>query len=331
MGRLGRHDGYRRDGQDISFQDFVAYALVPDWIAARLFQSQNGQPPLLQDGTEIERTAFNQAIESTFPNTTEFEQYAQVWGKFQSVKILRGMARKPVYEQYKETRPKLLKRYEDTFGVRLRSALGEYECLSKEQPALLHEALSFRGGTLFPCCVIDQSEQGLEQFKVVDLLSAVSGYALDYLGEDDFYAAVKQAGGDPRLFKKQEPLGFFYLRGARETERLVFHVDFDMGGWGEDQYGKALPRKGFSLDANFPGQTEINRRLRQRTLPVLFCAGRKPQEIKRRLNLPLLFPLYEFESNDNISGTVAFGRAALLLDARLRFHPMKCGGGAIFV
>jgi len=118
---------------------------------------------------------------------------------------------------------------------------------------------------------------------------------------------------------------------VRETERLVFRVDLDLGGWGEDQYGKALPCKGFSLDADFPERTEINRRLRQRTFPALFCAGREPQEIKRRLNLPLLFPLYAFESRDNISGTVAFGRAALLLDARLRFHPMKCGGGAIFV
>jgi len=331
LGRLGRHNGYWRDGRYIPFQDFVAYALLPDWIAARLFQGQDGQPLLLQDGAEIERTAFNQAIESAFPNTTEFEQYAQAWGKFQSVKILRGMAHKPVFEQYKETRPKLKRRYEDTFGVHLRSALGEYERLSKEQPALLHEALSFRGGTLFPCCVIDLSEQGLEQFKVVDLVSAVSGYTLDDLSGDSFYAAVRRAGGDPHLFERQEPLGFFYLRSVRETERLVFRVDLDLGGWGEDQYGKALPCKGFSLDADFPERTEINRRLRQRTFPALFCAGREPQEIKRRLNLPLLFPLYAFESRDNISGTVAFGRAALLLDAHLRFHPMKCGGGAIFV
>lgn len=332
LGRLGRHDGYWRDGRYIPFQDFVAYALLPDWIAERLFQGRDGQPPLLQDGAEIERTAFNLEIESAFPNTTEFEQYAQAWGKFQSVKILSGMKHKTVFEQYKETRAKLQQRYEGTFGVHLQSALGEYKRLSTEQPALLHDALSFRGGTLFPCCVIDQSEQGLEQFKVVDLVSAVRGYKLGHLSEDDFYAAVSKAGGDPRLFKRQEPLGFFYLDSPCETEKtLVFFVDRDLGCWGDDQYGKALPCKGFSLDANFPNQIEINRRLKQRTLPALFCPGGSPQEIKRRLSLPLLFPLYAFESRDNISGTVAFGRAALLLDARLRFHPMKCGGGAIFV
>lgn len=331
LGRLGRHDGYEREGRNIPFQDFVAYALLPDWVLARLSESQNGAPPLLKEDAEIERTAFNQAIEAALPSATEFEQYAQTWGKFQSVKILLGLARKPVREQYKETRPLLQKRYEETFGVHLNSALGEFKRLQAEQPALLDEALSFRGGTLFPCCVIDPTENGVEQFKAVDLLSAIANHALDYLSADDFYAAVRKAGLNSDWFQKQEPLGFFRLGTPREFQKFVFHFHGDMGGWGEEQFGKALPRQGFSLDADFPGQTEINRRLRKRTLPALLCAGKKPLEMRRRLNLPLLFPLYEFESDDGINGTLAFGRAALLLDARLRFHPMNCGGGVVIV
>lgn len=331
LGRLGRHDGYERDGGMISFQDFVAYALLPDWVLERLSESQNSAPPLLQENAEIERTAFNPAIEAAFPSATEFEQYAQTWGKFQSVKILLGLARKPVREQYKETRPLLQKRYEETFGVHLNSALGEYKRLQAEQPALLEEALAFRGGTLFPCCVIDQTESGAEQFKVVDLLSAVANHALEYLSADAFYAAVRKAGLNPQWFEKQKPLGFFRLGAPREFQKFVFHFHGDMGGWGEEQFGKALPRKGFSLDADFPGRTEVNRHLRQRVLPALLCAGKKPLEMRRRLNLPLLFPLYEFESDDGMNGTLALGRAALLLDARLRFHAMNCGGGAVIV
>lgn len=330
LGRLGRHDDYVRDGQKIPFQDFVAYAILPEWMVERLFQGKEGAPPLLHDNAEMERTIFNAAIEQALPTYSEFEQYAQTWGKFQSVKILLGLARKPVREQYKETRSLLQTRYESTFGVHLNSALGEYKRLQAEQPALLNEALSFRGGTLFPCCVIDESESGAERFKVVDLLSAIANHHLDYLSADDFYAAARKAGLNPAWFEKQEPLGFFYLRAAREYQKFVFHFHGDMGGWGEEQYGKAIARKGFSLDADFPGQTEINRRLRQRTIPALFCAGKKPLELKRRLNLPLLFPLYEFESDDGVTGTLAVGRAALLLDARLRFHPLDCGGGAIF-
>jgi CRISPR-associated endonuclease/helicase Cas3 len=331
LGRLGRHDYHTRNGQDIPFQDFVAYALLPEWIVESLFQGKNGAPPLLEENAEIERMTFNEAVEQAFPTPSEFEQYAQMWGKFQSVKILWGMARKPVWEQYKETRASLQARYEATFGVHLKSAWGEYQHLQKEQPALLEEALSFRGSTLFPCCVIDESESGTEQFKVVDLLSAVANHTLDYLMPDDFYAAVRKAGLNPNWFKKQEPLGFFRLGAPRDFQRFVFHFHDDMSSWGSEQFGKAIARAGFSLDADFPGQAEINRRLRRRTLPALFCAGKKPSELKRRLNLPLLFPLYEFESDDGISGTLALGRAALLLDARLRFHPLDCGGGAIFI
>lgn len=331
LGRLGRHDSYMRNGQTIPFQDFVAYAMLPEWIIERLFQGKEDAQPLLQKYAEIERTAFNNAIEQVFPTYGGFEQYAQTWGKFQSVKILLGMARKPVREQYKETRPQLQARYEATFGIYLNGALGEYKRLQAEQSALLDEALSFRGGTLFPCCVVDESENGVEQFKVVDLLSAIANHHLEYLRADDFYAAAQKAGLNPKWFEKQDPLGFFYLRAAREYQKFVFHFHGDIGGWGEEQYGKAIARKGFSLDADFPGRTEINRRLHQRAIPALFCAGKKPLELKRRLNLPLLFPLYEFESDDGVTGALAVGRAALLLDARLRFHPLDCGGGAIFV
>lgn len=331
LGRLGRHDYYVRDGQETPFQDFFAYAMLPEWVAERLFQGRDGIPPLLNENAEIERTVFNNAIEQAFPTYSEFEQYVQTWGKFQAVKILMGMARKPVREQYKETRTQLQKRYETTFGVNLNSAKGEYDLLKQQPCSLLDEALSFRGGTLFPCCVVDESESNTERFKVVDLLSAIANHYLDYLSADDFYAAARKTGLTPKWFEKQEPLGFFYLRAPREYQNFVFHFAGDMGGWGEEQYGKAIARKGFSLDADFPGRTEINRRLRQRAIPVLLCAGKKPLEIKRRLSLPLLFPLYEFESDDGITGALALGRAALLLDSRLRFHPLNCGGRAIFV
>ncbi len=330
LGRLGRHEAYQRNGQTIPFQDFVAYALLPDWLVARLFESQNGAPPKLRQGAETERMALTQIVDDVFPSATEFEHYARTWGKYQTTKILWGMARKPVYEQYRETRLQLTKRYETTFGIHIKSVYGELKELENQQPALLNEALSFRGSTLFPCCVIDTDESGAEQFKVVDLVAAVTNHFLEYLRAEEFYAAVRQAKLEPTLFKKQEPLGFFWLRAPREFQPPVFSFNADMLGWGAENFGQAITRKGFALDADFPGQGEINRKLQGKDLPTLFCAGSNPFELKRRLNLPLLFPLYTFVSRDNISGTVAFGRAALLLDARLRFHPLNCGGGAIF-
>lgn len=331
LGRLGRHDSYMRDGQQIPFQDFMAYALLPDWMLERLFQGKGEAQPLLQEDTEVERKIFNEAIEQAFPTHSEFEQYAQVWGKFQSVKILLGMARKPVREQYKDTRLRLQARYEATFGVQLNRVLGEYRQLQQGERALLDEALSFRGGTLFPCCVIDESEGGMEKFKVVDLLSAIANHHLEYLPAEDFYAAAQKAGWNPQWFKKQLPLGFFYLLAPRDYQEFSFQFREDIGNWGEDQYGKALVVTGISLDADFPGRTEINRLLQRRKVTALFCAGKHPLELKRRLNLPLLFPLYKFVSADKVMGTLAIGRAALLLDAILKSRPLHCGGGAIFV
>ena len=32
LGRLGRHDGYEKDGQQIKFKKYTAYALVPNFL-----------------------------------------------------------------------------------------------------------------------------------------------------------------------------------------------------------------------------------------------------------------------------------------------------------
>jgi len=196
---------------------------------------------------------------------------------------------------------------------------------------LLQDALSFRGSSEFPCCVIDMNEiNDQERFKNTDLLQMVSNHKLDYLSEKDFYIAAQQAGLAKNVFEGQKPLGFFRRYGiAEERQDFHFFLDADLQYWSAEQFGKACPLHGFRLDATFPGANEINRRLERRELPVLLCSGLKPLDIKRRLNLPLLFPLFEYISRDNVSGTVAFGRTALMLDSRLLYNPMFCGGGAI--
>ncbi len=332
LGRLGRHDGYVRQGQTYAFQDYVAYALLPEWMIERLFKASEGNMPLLEEGAEVERQQFNEAIRTIFPPLAEFEQYAQTWGKFQSLKILWGLARKTVREQYRQSRENLQKRYEATFGIHLSTAIPRYKELAEKEKPLLEEALSFRGGSPFVCGVIDTAEEKEEdRFKVMDLLQAVANHALSYLSEAEFYEMARRAGVNVLLFKKQEPLGFFQIHGTREYHKFRFWLDKDLSYWTAENFGKVQAMKGFSLDADFPGANEINTRLARRSLPVLLCAGLHPLEMKRRLSLPLLFPLYEFMSRDGVSGTVAFGRTALMLDARLRYYPLNCGGRAVIV
>lgn len=330
LGRLGRHDSYQRDGQTYAFHDYAAYALLPDWITARLFKGHDGEPSLLEENAEIERLQFNEAVRTVFPPLAEFEQYAKTWGKFQSLKILCGLSRKTIREQYRQSREKLQNRYETTFGIRFSSAIPRYKELAEKEKPLLEEALSFRGGNQFTCCVIDPSEEKeRERYKVMDLLQAVANHNLGYLSEADFYEAARRAGLNPRFFEKQDPVGFFQLGGAREYQSFHFYLDKNMSCCSAENYGKAKVMKGFSLDANFPGANEINSRMARRTLTVLLCAGMHPLEMKRRLALPQLFPLYKFVSLDGVSGTVAFCRIALMLDARLQYQSFNCGGGAI--
>ena len=332
LGRLGRHDGYQRAGRDIPFNDFVAYAVLPDWMIERLFQSQDSAPALLTDGAELDRLQFNEAIRSAFPPVAEFEQYAQTWGKFQSLKILFGLSRKTIREQYQQQRATLQKRYEATFGVRLSSAIPQYKELASQRSPLLEEALSFRGSSSLVCGVIDPSEsRQADRFKVIDLLQAIANYELSYISEEAFYQEVIQAKLNPKAFQNEQPLGFFELGQPKEFQAYQFWLDKDLGYWSADQFGRAQAIKGLHVDASFPGCDEVNNRLSRRTLPALLCAGMHPLEMKRRLALPLLFPLYSFTSRDNVSGTIALERAALLLDARLRYHPLRCGGSAVIV
>jgi len=331
LGRLGRHNGYERNGQTYHFQDYVAYALVPDWIAARLFKSKEGEPALLIEGATLDRRQFNGAIQTAYPPVTSFEHYARTWGQMQSIRILQGMSSKPIRDEYKETRERLQKRYEGAFGLKF--YFSKYAALFKDQSPVLKEALSFRGGDEFPCCVIDPDEKHEpEQFKNADLLRLVANSNLESLSKEAFYAAARQAGLKVAQFEDREPLGFFRLHGVSdERQNFKFFLDENLMAWDANEFGVAKARHKFTLDADFPDRVDINNRLYQRELPTLLCAGQPPLEMKRRLRLPLLFPLFEFVSRDGRTGTVAFGRTALMLESSLLFRSLPCGGGAVII
>lgn len=332
LGRLGRHDVYQHNGRNHTFHDYYAYALLPEWIVQRLFTRNENSAVLFNDGDTVERPILDEAIESAFPSLAEFEQYARTWGKLQSVKLLMGLKRKPIFEQYKESYESLRQRYEETFKIRIPAAIGKYKELAKHDLPLLDAALSFRGSNVFPCCVIDLMEPlEQERFKCVDLLQMAANYKLEYLDAKSFYAEASAAGLNTDYFKKQEPLGFFRLKGISEYEKITFWLGCDLLHWGAEEYGKAKVMKGLNLDACVPGINEINRRLSRRAIPALLCVGMKPLEMKRRLGLPILFPLYDFESQDGVSGTVAFGRTALMLDSRLLYLPLRCGGEVFII
>lgn len=331
LGRLGRHEGYKRNDQYNRFQDYTAYALVPNWIAAKLFISSadNPTPPFIENSL-IDRQEFNRVIQEAYPPTTEFDHYARTWGQMQTIRILQGLISPTIKEQYKETRANLEQRYKETYGFDL--YYSRYMNLWREHSPLLDEALSFRGGNDFPCCVVDEKEENeQERFKSTDLLRMIASYDLQPLGEKDFYIAVQNAGLKQRVFEKNKPFGFFKLLGvSEERQNFKFFLNQNLLGAGEHEFGVARVFSGFEIDADFPDRIAINNRLKQRKIVGLLFEGEQPLLLKKKLRLPLLFPIYEFYSRDYRTGAVAFGRTALMLEARLKYSSIHSGGGAIF-
>lgn len=332
LGRLGRHLGYERDGKWIPFTDFRAYAVTPKWVDEALFTGIDGAAPLLGQEEITDREKLSSAIRTAYPPTATFDAYARLWGKYQSVRVLMGLGRPTVREQYREAKANLQKHYEATFGLLLRPAVRQYKELYDKQRALLDEAISFRGEDHLACCLIDETEQGQDQFKTASLFQVIANARLDYLSEDMFNAAIRQAGLQPLVFSRQQPLAYYRFYGYRqEWESYTIWLDHDILLWGADQFGRALALKGLKINGALPGLSELNNRLSRRILPVLLCAGHNPMDLKRRLRLPLLFSLFEFESRDGVCGSIALQRQALLLESRLAYTRLDCAGGAAIV
>jgi len=335
LGRLGRHSGYTRDGQFHPFETFEAHALVPEWVAETLFIGRDQAGPLLVDGAETTRQTLTEAIQAAYPPPATFEGYVYDWGKFQSLNVMMNLNNPTIKAQYAQTRDQLGQRYEQTFNLKLKSAYGHRAALRDEGYRLLvDEALSFRGGSYFQCALLDETEEGDPQPKLYDLFALVANGKLAPLEEAEFYEAVKRANLPKGRFENANgprlgPLGFFRLRGWREEwNDYRLHLQQDISGWGADKFGQAIVLKGVKLDA--ANMTAVNKRLKRRRLPATLClAYQHPLELKRKLYLPLLFPVYPFTSQDGVSGCVTFGREALLLYTRLKRRQLDCGGGAL--
>jgi CRISPR-associated endonuclease/helicase Cas3 len=335
LGRLGRHDSFTKDGVKHQFTDFQAHAVLPQWTFEALFQGRNKEPAPLTDGMETDRAVLAEAVRWAFPSTTDFAGYVQGWGSLQSARVLKGFGAYVVRGQYQEAVQELAQRYQKAFHTSMNGQIGRLRGLTESQEVLVDEAVNFRGGSYFMCGVLDETEVGPEKIKTYDLFALIANGRLEALAEDDFWDAVKQAGLNRRIIERTDPIGFLRIRGFRpERTNYRIQIERDLMEWGADRFGTATVLTGVTVESDefVPGLNIINHKLERRQLPALICLGqRHPLEWKAQLRLPMLFPLYAFESRDGLHGTITFGREALLLDVVLRHRGINCGGGAIII
>lgn len=336
LGRLGRHDGYKRNGKTYAFHDFVAYALVPDWMRDCLFKGGQTESAPLAENETFTRQQLTEAIQTAYPRPVRFDNYIYDWGKYQSVNVIGNLNNPTIRTQYSKTRDRLGQRYEAIFNIRLGQAWMERKGLAAE---LTTEAMSFRGGSYFQCAILDNTETGqIDQPKLADLFMLAANGQLEEITKADFYQAVEQAGLYAPRFEQANyphgPLAYYRLHGWTDERREVkLRLHQEIFNWGAEKWGQAIVLTGLRLDARIPGRDSLNRLLERRKIPATLClAYPHPLELKRRLYLPLLFPLFPFVSLDEVEGCVAFGREALLLHTLLiRRKDIDCQGQSAFI
>lgn len=333
LGRLGRHDEYSRHGSTYRFEHFEAHALVPAFVYERLFTGYEQEKPLLGDetGLEVNRETLAQAINKAFPPPTTFPHYARQWGKVQAASIINRLNAPTIRESYAGMRERLQHRYEQTFGFSMHQAFGHFGRLLKTEKKILEEARSFRGGSPFTCCVIDEMETGTGRVKTYDLFGLLRTFNVESIEADTFYAEATRWNLSTTPFERTDPVFFYRTNGLLPEPRTIsVRFNRDVGGWGEHEFGVARQVKGIEVEYDGPpSPNRLNTKLVRHNFVALFCLMH-PAELARRLRLPFPFPLYTFQSRDGMKGSVAFARQALLLETALRRRPdLKCGGGAM--
>lgn len=313
FGRLGRH---------IGFGAYRAYALLPKFIVERLNQRW-------PDGSEVERPDLAEVIREIYPTEQEFAQYASRWGVLQTAHLIAQSERSlPVGTPFI---PDLIEQFDRAFdrpaGRGFDRLIKHYwaKTHAEDECMILDELTGFRGQSPMSCGLWDVTDDTL---KTYDLFFALANTEFEILDETVFMDEVRRRDLPEREFRHQ----LLYMKVWRYvTEREDFtlglrHDLLTRAEW--VHHARAI--KGFYIkDSRQPWIAAVNRRLQTLRL-VCVLSDRKPQDLKRQLWLPLLFPVYRLHDLYDGEYSVAFGQNALLLDSLL-FYRKTDREAAIFV
>ncbi len=344
LGRLGRHDGYEQDGKNIQFDGFTAYALVPNFLAERLFA---GETPPLETVGIYDRPFLNQIIREQYRRINDFRGYYKRWGAVQSFRLFWDLGDRTIQQQYAGSREKFQTACEEVFDTSLKKVAGqvrgwaeEWQQLSgKKGNPIADDACSFRGSSPLQCGLYDLTEvnEG-DRFKTYDLPGVLSNLDIEILSKATFMRMLEEAESrtDQPIPKGRfaHCLAFMKLKAYRE-ERL---------NWKFAHPGNLQPVADAWKVQVLPGleiwqpenrwATEINKTLRKEGL-VAYVLRRPVTEVRMRLRLPMHFQIYpisdQYSFHDATAPySVAFGQSALLLDT-LAYQFKKEEGGEIWI
>jgi CRISPR-associated endonuclease/helicase Cas3 len=341
LGRLGRHD---RNSQGGAFDGFTAYALVPNFLAERLFLGDD--PTFVAEGI-YDRPTLNNAINEKYRQINDFRGYYKRWGAVQSFKLCRDLNHKTVQQQYAGSREQFQSACETVFETSIRKISGhvrgwaeEWQAMSGQKTGnpIAEDACSFRGSSPLQCGIYDETEADeAERFKTYDLPGVLGNLEIELWSEAAFMRALeataKRTGQPIPKGRYKHCLAFIKLKAYRE-ERLNWKMHFPGSLENVANAYRVQVLKGLEVwQPENRWAAEINQKLRNQAL-VSYVLPRPAAEVRQRLRLPMHFQLYpisdRYSFQDAVpSYSVAFGQSALLLDTLA--YQLRGKGGEIWI
>lgn len=343
LGRLGRHQGYDRAGEFVQFDDFTAYALVPNFFVERLFA---GDQPPLKPGQTYNRPFLHSTIWENYRSINSFQGYYKRWGAFQSLYLGQRLRHKTIRQQYAGSLTAFQQQAEQVFDCKFNQLVGQAKRWEREWQQLsgqtggnpiYEDAQSFRGSSPLQCGLYDPSEPDADRFKTYDLTGILSNLDIELWTEAAFIRALQETAqrtGQPIPKGRYAAcLAFMKLSGYREERS---NWKFTYGGNLAAVARRVQVLTGVEVwQPENRWASEINRRLCKQAL-VSYVVPRPIAEVRFKLRLPMHFQIYPISDacsyHDPVAPySIAFGQSALLLDTLAYQLGNSQGGGAIIL
>lgn len=345
LGRLGRHDGYERDGQKITFETFTAYALTPNFLVERLFLGDS--PPLKPAGI-YNRPVFHAQISENYRKINDFQGYYSRWGAVQSALLCWELGHPTVKQQnaagsQEAFRAACKQVYKTNLGKvagDIKEWATEWQRLSGKSKGnpIAEDASSFRGSSPLQCGIYDLTEPNeADRFKTYDLPGILANLEIEPTTKAAFMHLLLQTAE-----RTSQPipkgrfaycLAFMKLRSYRE-ERLNWRFTYPGKLEPIADAWKVKVLRG--IDVWQPKNywiDEIRKPLQKQVL-VSYVIRRPVAEVRSRLRLPMHFQIYpisdQYSVHDaNAPYSIAFSQSALLVDTLT--HWFKSKGDEVWI
>ena len=310
LGRLGRHKGGEQDSETFTFNNFVAYSLLPKYVVER---TETADIPAATNKVSLIESMQNDDQEKRiFSPVNDFRNYQRAWGWLHPAHVINTLGHSRLRDNYASLRERLTKTYSDVFKVDIGERVRWYYAITQKQPEITENAVTqFRGETPFTCGILDEDDG---EIKTYNLLWVLRNADTEWISKRDFMEIVETRGIQTHRYNYVDVyLRLLKYRSEPEHLRLRYSKAI-LSEFSEDAYCTVKVRQGFQIDSNFQNINKINHLLKRKKL---LCLIRKERvdELRARLRLPPLFGVFPLVDSEANPLSVIFFKDALLLQS----------------